>query len=64
VVVNGSKVLVVDDEPAVRDAVERALHAEGFAFERGPGGAASGVIFHRPAYKRLPTTAERYKRIV
>jgi two-component system response regulator MprA len=35
------QVLVVDDEPAVRDALERALKLEGYAVSTEPNGAAA-----------------------
>jgi two-component system response regulator MprA len=43
-------VLVVDDEPAVRDALERALRLEGYSVELAPDGAAAlEALARRPA---------------
>jgi DNA-binding response OmpR family regulator len=42
-------VLVVDDDDAIREALERALRLEGFAVETAPGGrAALAAVARRP----------------
>ena len=42
-------VLVVDDDAAIREALERALRLEGFAVETVPGGrAALASVSSRP----------------
>ena len=43
----GATVLVVDDEPSIRQIVRRTLEAEGFHVEEAPDGAAALDSFKR-----------------
>jgi two-component system response regulator MprA len=44
------KILVVDDEPAVRDSLRRALELEGYEVELAPDGEAALARLEQPAH--------------